>query len=205
MNTTGDFSVVIQAGGQSSRMGQDKALMPFLGQTLIARQVDRLQALKCQILVITNRPEAYAFLNLPCVSDLFPGTGPLGGLLTALEAAQTPGVGVVACDMPFLNPRLLDRQRAILWKEGADVVVPRSQIGPEPLHAVYRRETCLPIIRAALAAGERKLIAWFPSVMVHEMTLEEITAYDPAYHSFTNVNSPDEFLAAEELARQEDL
>lgn len=205
MNTTGDFTVVIQAGGQSSRMGQDKALMPFLGQALIARQVARLQVLNCQILVITNRPEAYAFLNLPSTADLFPGTGPLGGLLTALEAAQTPAIGVVACDMPFINPRLLDGQRALLWKEGADVVIPRSQIGLEPLHAVYRRETCLPVVRAALAAGERKLIAWFPSVVVHEMTGEEITAFDPGYHSFTNVNSPEEFRAAEQLARQEDL
>ncbi len=199
-----DFTVVIQAGGQSSRMGQDKALMPFLGRPLIARQVERLRGLDAALLVVTNRPAEYAFLGLPLAADRVQGLGPLGGLVTAFEAASTPVVAVVACDMPFLNPALLLAQRALLEREQVDVVIPRSPEGLEPLHAVYRREVCLPAVRQALAEGKRRMIAWLEAVRVREMNAEEIAAADPTLRSFVNVNSPAEFRQAEEWARAEE-
>jgi len=199
-----DFTVVIQAGGQSSRMGQDKALMPFLGRPLIARQVERLRGLDAALLVVTNRPAEYAFLGLPLAADRVQGLGPLGGLVTAFKAASTPVVAVVACDMPFLNPALLLAQRALLEREQVDVVIPRSPEGLEPLHAVYRREVCLPAVRQALAEGKRRMIAWLEAVRVREMNAEEIAAADPTLRSFVNVNSPAEFRQAEEWARAEE-
>lgn len=198
INTT----IVIQAGGKSSRMGQDKALMPFLGRPLVARQVDRLASADIPLLVITNRPEDYAFLGLPMTADLMPGVGPLGGLYTALSSASTPLVTVVACDMPFVSAALLSAQRDILLEEGVDVVIPRTEEGLEPLHATYRRETCLPAVRAALEAGERKMIVWFSAVAVREMSLEEARQHDPDLRSFINVNRPEDYQAAEALARQ---
>lgn len=212
MSNTASFTVVIQAGGSSSRMGQDKALMPFRGQPLIARLVERLRGGASghppgfEIVIVSNHPEAYRFLGVPLHTDLLPGAGALGGLLTALEVAHSPLIAVVACDMPFLNPRLLLAQRALLLGEDADVVIPRSPDGLEPLHAVYRRSACLPAVRAALEAGERRMIAWFPAVRVREMFIQEISAIDPGGLSFTNVNSPEEFDRAEqEAARREGL
>lgn len=178
--------------------------MPFRHQPLIARQINSLQALDAQIIVVTNRLDDYAFLNLPMVSDLLRGAGPLGGLYTALEAAKSPLLAVVACDMPFISPQLLDAQRRLLVREDVDVVIPRSGEGLEPLHAVYRRAACLPAVRSALDAGERKMISWFSTVRVREMTLAEVTEFDPSALSFTNVNSPEEFRAAEELAARLD-
>lgn len=210
MSNDTSFTIVIQAGGRSSRMGQDKALMPFRGQPLIARLVSRLRAGAAdnpqiyEIAIVANHLEAYRFLGVPLHTDLLPGVGALGGLLTALEVAQSPVIAAVACDMPFLNPRLLLAQWALLLEEDADVVIPRSPEGLEPLHAVYRRSTCLPAVRAALQAGERKMIAWFPAVRVREMTIQEVSAIDPGGLAFTNVNSPEEFARAEqEAARRE--
>ncbi len=194
------ITLVIQAGGASSRMGQDKALMPFLGRPLIARVVERLAGLGDEVLVTTNRPEDYAFLNLPLIPDLLPGTGALGGLYTALYAANNPFVAVVACDMPFIDPRLLRAQIDLLEQEGVDAVIPRSLEGLEPLHGVYRRDTCLPAVKAALDRGDRRMISWFDAAKVRLMTPEEVAVVDPGFRSFINVNSPEEFQKAEKEA-----
>ncbi len=194
------LSIVIQAGGQSSRMGQDKALMPFLGRPLIARQRELLTGLADELLVTTNHPTDYAFLGLPLHTDLLPGLGPLGGLYTALSAAQRPLVAVIACDMPFVLAALLRAQCDLLLSEDVDVVIPCSRDGMEPLHAVYRRDACLAAVRAALDAGERKMTAWLSLVRSRVMTADEVSRVDPEFRSFINVNSPEEFRQAEDLA-----
>jgi len=194
------LSIVIQAGGQSSRMGQDKALMPCLGRPLIARQRELLTGLADELLVTTNHPTDYAFLGLPLHTDLLPGLGPLGGLYTALSAAQRPLVAVIACDMPFVLAALLRAQCDLLLSEDVDVVIPCSRDGMEPLHAVYRRDACLAAVRAALDAGERKMTAWLSLVRSRVMTADEVSRVDPEFRSFINVNSPEEFRQAEDLA-----
>jgi molybdopterin-guanine dinucleotide biosynthesis protein A len=194
------ITVCIQAGGQSSRMGEDKALKPFLGRPLIQRVVERLSPIADEVIVTTNRPEEYRFLDLRLVSDLRPGRGALGGLYTAIASASRPAVAVVACDMPFASPGLLRAASRILIEEEVDVVIPRSEEGYEPLHAIYRRETCLPAIEAAIEADQWKVIAWFPQVKVRVLTPAEIQRYDPSGLAFWNVNTPEEFSKAESLA-----
>jgi molybdopterin-guanine dinucleotide biosynthesis protein A len=195
------LTVCIQAGGQSSRMGEDKALKTFLGRPLIQRVVERLSPIADEMIVTTNRPEEYAFLNLRLVSDLKPGRGALGGLYTAIASASNPTVAVVACDMPFASPQLLEAAENLLVGEKADVVIAKGDEGYEPLHAVYRRETCLPAIEAAIDADMWKVVAWFPQVNVRVLTSEEIQRYDPSGLAFWNVNTPDEFLEAEKIAK----
>jgi len=197
------LTLVIQAGGESRRMGQDKALMPFQGRSLIERVLGRLAPLADEVLVTTNRPDFYRFLGLPLVPDLKPGRGALGGLYTAVASAKHPLVAVVACDMPFASSDLLAYQRDLLEAEAADVVIPPSEegYGYEPLHAVYRRDTCQPAIEAAIAADEWKLIAWFPQVKVRILTPEELNRYDPSALAFWNLNTPEEFAQAEERAQ----
>jgi molybdopterin-guanine dinucleotide biosynthesis protein A len=195
------FSLVIQAGGQSTRMGEDKALKPFLGRPLIQHVIERLAPLADEILVTTNRPEDYAFLDVRLVPDLAPGRGPLGGLYTAVASATSPLVAVVACDMPFASTRLLETAARIMVKEEADVVIAKTDEGYEPFHAVYRRETCVPAIQSAIEADKWKVIAWFPSVKVRELTPAEVSAADPNGRAFWNVNTPEEFAGAERLAK----
>lgn len=194
-------SVIIQAGGQSSRMGRDKGLIPFLGDPLVSRLANRLEGLGQELIITTNRPDDYAFLNLPLAQDLILGAGALGGLYTALSVARYPIVVVVACDMPFVSTELLQAQADLLEEKDVDLVIPRSPEGLEPLHGVYRRETCLPAVQEALEAGERKVVSWFPLVKTYIMQPEEVARYDPKFISFINVNSPEEFMQAETLAK----
>jgi molybdopterin-guanine dinucleotide biosynthesis protein A len=211
------LTVCIQAGGQSSRMGQDKALKPFLGRPLIQRVIERLASIADEVIVTTNRPQDYSFLNpstssgrrVRLVPDLVPGRGALGGLYTAIASASQPIVAVVACDMPFASVTFFEAAMKLMLQEEADVVIARESIqaeqggrseGYEPLHAVYRRETCLPAIEAAIATNQWKVIAWFPEVKVRILTPDEIKQFDPTGLAFWNVNTPEEFSKAEQLA-----
>lgn len=194
-------SLVIQAGGQSRRMGQDKALLPFLGQPLIQRGIARLRYLADEVLVTTNHPENYAFLGLPLYPDIIPDRGALSGLYTALHAAKHETVMVVACDMPFASPELLKAQADWL-EQGYDAVIPRGEGGTEPFHAVYRRSTCLELAFKALQAEKWRVDAWFPQAHIRFLEGAEIQSLDPTGMSFWNVNTPAEFQHAEEIARQ---
>ena len=195
------ISLAILAGGVSSRMGQDKALKSFLGRPLILHVIRRLKALSEDVLISANQPEDYAFLGIPIFADIQPGCGALGGIYTSLFAAKNPLVAVVGCDMPFASLALFEYEQEMMRKTDVDVVVPSTPEGLEPLHAVYRRETCLPAIQSALGAGERKLVAWFPKVKAHTLSPEETAQYTPGYLAFWNLNTLEEFRKAEELAR----
>lgn len=196
-----NLSIVIQAGGQSRRMGTNKALLRFRGQPLIAWVVERLSGLGDEIIITTNQPEPLAFLNLPLAPDLLPGKGALGGLYTALSAARFEQVAVVACDMPFINPDLLRGEANLLDAGGWDAVVPTDPQGyPEPLSAVYRRSTCLPAVKTALDAGEMRLISWFPQARVRLLNTAEIRGFGAVDFSFFNINTPEDLELAEQLA-----
>ncbi len=198
------LTLVIQAGGESRRIGRDKALLPFLGQPLILRPLNRLARLAEEVLVTSNQPEQFRFLGLSPIPDLLPGTGALGGLYTALEAAGYPYVAVVACDMPFASLELFAAELAILREAEADAAIPHSAEGTEPFHAVYRRDTCLPHVRSALEAGKRRVDAWFDQVNVRYLEPEEIETYDPDGLAFLNINTLEELSKAEEIARNID-
>jgi len=182
-------------------MGQDKALLPFLGKPLIARVWERVKPIADEALITTNRPEAYAFLGLPLFPDLIPGRGALGGLWTALNAASQPLVAVVACDMPFINSALLLAERDLLLHHQADAVVPHLGGGVEPFHAIYRRAACLPAIQSAIEAEKWRADAWFSQAEIVLMREEQVHKYDPQLLSFSNVNTPEELQQAEDLAR----
>lgn len=195
------LTVVIQAGGASSRMGEDKALKPFLGRPLIQRVIERLSPLADEVIVTTNRPADYAFLNLRLIADLKPGRGALGGLYTAVASAVHPFVAVVACDMPFASPVFFEGARRLIVQEGADVVTAKTEEGYEPFHALYRRETCLPAIEAAIDADQWKVISWFSQVKVRVLTPDEMKGFDPSGLCFWNLNTPEEFSEAERRAQ----
>ena len=197
------LTIVIQAGGASSRMGEDKALKIFLGKPLIQRVIERMIPIADEIIVTTNRPAEYAFLNLRLVPDLKPGRGALGGLYTAIASATHPLVAVVACDMPFASQMFFEGARRLIVKEEADVIIAKTDEGYEPLHALYRRETCLPALESAIDADQWKVIAWFPQVKVRTLMPEEIKTLDPSGLCFWNLNTPEEFAEAERRANEQ--
>jgi molybdopterin-guanine dinucleotide biosynthesis protein A len=193
-------SVLILAGGASSRMGQNKALAPFLGRPLIERVLAIARQLSDDILLVANDAPSYAGFGLPCIADQRPGWGPLMGLYSGLSAASNDLALLVACDMPFLSLDLIHRLFDLA--PGYDVVIPRSEDGLHPLHALYRRSTCLPAIAAAIAAGQRRMIAFHSQVRVREAPADELAAFDPTGFALMNVNTPADLTTAEHIARR---
>jgi molybdenum cofactor guanylyltransferase len=191
------LSVVIQAGGRSSRMGEDKGLVLLAGRPMIEHVLTRVAGLGDETLITTNRPDDYAYLGLRMASDPKPGAGALPGLRTALEAAQGDMVLVLACDLPFVNRLLLEHM--VAQCTNADVVVPQWEGTYQTLHAVYNRKRTLRAVEEALAAGERRMISFYPQLRVHTVTPDEIHQFDPQGRSFFNVNTPEELQEAERL------
>jgi len=192
----GMITVAVQAGGGSRRMGRDKALVHLAGRPLIQHVLDRVASLGDEILVTTNHPEAYAFLGVRLVADAVPGQGALGGLRTALAVARGETVLLLASDMPFVSPLLLGRMLALAPQ--ADVIVPRWKGEYEPLQAVYSK-ACLPAVEAALEAGKRRMISFYPEVRVHVVEESEVSSLDPLGLSFLNINAPRDFVRAERI------
>lgn len=193
------LTVAVQAGGRSSRMGTDKALLPLAGVPLIERLLQRLNGLGDETLITTNRPAEFAHLGLRTASDAEPGAGALHGLHTALQAARGEVVLVLACDLPFVCRPLLESMLRLV--DSADVVVPRWGEEYEPLHAVYRK-SCLRAVEQAMARGERRMISFFPAVRLRVVEQAELVEFDPQGLSFFNVNTPEDLRQAERILAQ---
>jgi molybdopterin-guanine dinucleotide biosynthesis protein A len=185
-----EASAAILAGGQSSRMGRDKSLLPVDGKPLIHRIHDQLLHRFDDILISTNDPDRYAFLSARTVRDRLPGNGPLMGIVSAVQAARHDRVFVTACDIPVIDLDTIVRM--LVLAEGADCVIPLSRAGREPLFAVYRKGA-LPAMREALAAGERRISAVFPRVRTRYFSLGQPSWY-------RNLNTADDVTAFLEVA-----
>lgn len=190
-----DLTVAIMAGGKSSRMGRNKSFVSLGGKPLVEHVLERVAPLSKHQLLITNAPDSYAYLRLPMVGDIYKDKGPLAGIFTAVFHATTPYTLIVATDMPWLNESLLRYQ--ISLKEEADVIIPRWDKFPEPLHAVYSKAV-LPPIEQNLEADRLKVTRFFGQVSVRFVERAEIEQFDPNGRSFANINTPDQLQAAKE-------
>ena len=194
-------TVVIQAGGESKRMGQSKALVEFNGRPLICRLVRRLLPAADELVITTNEPDKLGFLkdefpetDIRLVSDNRNVRGALIGMETALEAAGCPIVAVVACDMVFASPSLVVAEAIEMTETGADAVVPVNKHGYEPFHASYRKETCLAAVKRALADGKSRVQSIFQDsdIRVIEFPQSKVVEVEPRGGCFINTNTPEE-------------
>lgn len=143
----------VLTGGRSSRLGRDKALLPYRGTTLVEWIAGQAREAAGAVFLV-GAPERYGHLDLPCLAENYPGCGPLSGIETALRVAESEMVLVVACDMPGLESAVLRHLIETAENSGADVTAAALAGGqPEPLCAVYRRSV-LPAVQEALARGE---------------------------------------------------
>lgn len=193
------ITVVIQAGGESRRMGQSKATVPFAGRALICRLIERVSPVADELLITTNEADRLAFLhdmypelNIRFVKDEYNYRGALPGLYSALNAASFPHVAVVACDMVFASAALIVAESLEMHKTGSDVVVPVNKHGYEPFHAMYRKDACLPAVLEALGRGEKRAQSFFAAVNVEEFPQAKVLEAEPMGGCFINCNTPDE-------------
>jgi len=195
-----EISGIVLAGGRSTRLGQDKALVDLGGRRLVEIVLERLREVCADIVVSTNDPDKYSSLGYRTIADVYPERGALGGIYSGLRAVRCSHAIAVACDMPFLNPSLL--RFMILHVAGHDVVVPRLSAGLEPLHAIYSR-TCLEPMRKALEGGVSRVIGFWDLVKVRYIDEDEIEILDPDKLSFFNINTPEDLARARELLSSE--
>ena len=185
----------VAAGGRSRRMGRDKALLPWGGGTLLDHAVARLRAVSSEVRVLSGSEARYGDRGLPVDLDSEPEAGPLAGLAAALAVAAPRPALLLAVDMPFVTRELLRGLRDAL--PGWDAVVPATDAGPEPLCAAYAA-ACLEPVRAALAAGERKMTAFWGGVRVRMLAGADLDRFGDPDRLFRNLNHPSDYAAAGE-------
>lgn len=181
---------VILAGGMSTRMGQNKALLDFMGRPLIEKVYRTMTAIFSEVIVVTNQPEEYAFLPCVKIPDIHVGLGSMAGIHAALAWSGNPHIFVVACDMPYLDPGLIRRLAGLLGDEAA--LVPESAAGMEPLHAFYSKKS-LPCFEKALVSGQVRIIDLLDEVGARVIPAEQVAKMSPGADSFLNINSPEEY------------
>lgn len=203
-----NLSCVVQAGGLSSRMGCDKARMLFCGEPLIERVLGRLAPVAGELVVTTSRPSELAYLEertfgglMPrIVPDLEGPAGAMRGIASSLTAARLPLVAIVACDMPFVSSELIGALANRVEAEALDVCVPREERGIEPLCAVWRRDACTPVAHELLACDRQRIRCLIDRVNAGYLDEPQIVEVAGSTLCFENVNTPEEFAAAELLA-----
>lgn len=196
----GQVAAFILAGGDSLRMGRHKALLDFAGTPLIVETVRLLEPLMSEIVVVGS-PERYAGLALRVIRDRKFGRsdersqGPLIGIASALTVTQTPWNLILACDLPYLTGAWIDWLLFRATGSSAQVVVPRTANGVEPLAAVYRRE-CVSAINASLSRGVRKVSEALGDLRVELIHSREWQKFDPDGTVLRNMNTPADYAEA---------
>ena len=186
----------VLAGGQSLRMGKDKALLPWGEQTLLDHALCRLREATARAPAILSGPEPrYAERGVPVFPDVVTGAGALAGVLTGLERLPPDAdFGLfLAVDLPLVPGELLKRL-ALRAKKGTDAVVAFSPAGPEPLCAVYAR-TALDAVRRAVEADELKMTSFWTTICVHALYEAALAEFGDPKALFRNLNAPADYLA----------
>jgi molybdenum cofactor guanylyltransferase len=215
-NETRPVTGVILAGGLSVRLNrQNKALITVGDENILEHVLHVFRALFTEIILVTNTPLLYAAWDVTIVTDIYPVRSPLSGIYSGLLYAITPHIFVAACDAPFLQKELV---KTVLDNidSRADIFLPSSGKGLEPLCAVYSKK-CLPHIERVLLkqiendsnAGDPeqrilkkslKVTSFFDQVRVKTIDEAQLRAKDPNLVSFFNVNTPDDLAMALKMA-----
>ncbi|OGT00795.1 MAG: hypothetical protein A3F73_00215 [Gallionellales bacterium RIFCSPLOWO2_12_FULL_59_22] len=186
-----DCTAIIMAGGDSRRMGTDKASLLFGGQTLLQSVIATMRHLFPDVIVSVRQPRDG--IDLPQVCDEQPNGGPLAGLAASLEQINTPWAFMVACDMPFVAPEVVEILAKYRLQHQA--VVPVVHGHPQPLAAFYA-VNCLAPLRASLAAQQNSVRGLLKQLDVRYVDEAEMLAADPLLHSFFDLDTPQDVEAA---------
>jgi molybdopterin-guanine dinucleotide biosynthesis protein A len=186
----------ILAGGESRRLGRDKATLLLGGKPLAHWVAEALAPAVTELWLVTNHPQTHLALNLPLVTDLVPFQGPLGGLATALFYARSPWVLLTSVDAPFLSPRLAAALAAAAAKTTRPALVCRSQRNVEPFPGLYAVRL-LSRLQDFFLQERRRFMAFLDPQRPEVWGPEIWRTFDPEGLSFENLNQP------EDLARLE--
>jgi len=180
---------VILAGGKSSRMGSNKALLHVNGERMMDRTVRIYRDIFPEIILVTNEPLLYLDQDVTIVTDLVRHKGPLMGIYTGLFYASHDYIFIAACDMPFMSGDFI--RYMVGCRGDADIVVPETEGGMEPLHAIYSKR-CMGPIRRLLDADRLKVTGFYKGLRQKIIGKDEQGKYDPDGRMFLNLNKPED-------------
>ncbi len=181
----------ILTGGQSRRMGTDKARLDFNGQAFVERIAQELQAVTTRVTIVGDNA-SYFQSQFPTRADVYSQWGALGGVHAALSNCEAEWALIVACDFPFVTRELFVRLADS--RDDYDAVAPVQQDAiPQPLCASYRVKPCLERAESLIKTGERKPIALLQSVRTRWIEFIELSDLEGAAHFFENINTPEDY------------
>lgn len=182
----------ILAGGRSRRMGRDKAGLEW-GKMSLARHIyDLTRPLFDEFFFVSSHHTRIEGIDAPFIRDALPREGPMVGIVSALMHAESHYVFVLGCDMPFITAQAI--RFMIDQVGGEDIIVPRTEKGYEPLHAIYGR-SCLSAMLTWIAKGQRRLTGVFPFLTLKVLGDMPVFRRD-GISIFTNINTEEELVHA---------
>jgi molybdopterin-guanine dinucleotide biosynthesis protein A len=187
---------IILAGGKSQRMGEDKAFLDSGGVPLFERVYRIFREIFSEIIIVANDVLPFERYEAILRRDIILGKGALGGLYTGLYHSSNYHAFCSACDMPFLNPRVIKYMEK--ERDEYDVIVPKTHDGLHPLHAIYSKK-CLNPMSQSLDRNELKIVNFFEQVRVRYIEEMEIREFDPHMRSVINVNTEEEMEAVRNI------
>jgi molybdopterin-guanine dinucleotide biosynthesis protein A len=192
----------VLAGGGSTRFGRDKALADLAGQPMLLRMIELLSNSITREVRIVGAASKYGNFTVTCVADRWPGEGPLGGILTALLDKQSGSTStwnlILSCDMPFLHAEWIDYLCKRACATEAQVVIPRSAHGLEPLCACWRT-TCAPTLHEQFDAGTRKVTEALKLLTLEVLDEKDWKRFDSGGRLFWNMNTVAEYEEARRI------
>lgn len=201
-----DMTGVLLAGGQSSRMGSNKALLELGGERVIESILREMSPVTPRIIIAANDRQSYQFLGQEIVLDRYPGQGPLSGLHAALTSAGTPWCIVSACDLPFVTTEVFrflkqaaEEAESNQLEESPDqAIIPVVGGRIQPLLAAYHN-SALPALEHSLSAGRLRMTDWLGELRVRYILEEELLQHcgGDAQYAFFNMNHPEEYAQAQ--------
>ena len=201
MNKQENITAFILAGGLSSRMGTNKALLQIGGKTLIQIFVDLLDSLFMEVVISSNEPQLFQFINKKLIKDLTPGRGPLGGIHSTLQSTKNEKNFLISCDMPFINKEIINYKCD--YKSDKMIILPKADGRIQPLCGIYSKKA-LPEVESLLKESNQKDSSLKGSIyeLLNRVDTEiiDVTSMN-FYHPdlFFNINTPDDFLYAKKI------
>jgi molybdenum cofactor guanylyltransferase len=188
-----ETTCAILAGGRSRRMGRDKAMIQIGNATLISRTYETARRVFPKVMIVSSLHEVISGIDAPTVRDVLPVSGSLTGIVSALISSETPYVFVLGCDMPFLSERAI--RHVMDANRGESIVIPRTEAGYEPMHAMYHR-CCISAMLNAILCGRMKIGALLPYFSTRIVPANPLFVNDGA-SVFMNVNTWEDVCLAE--------
>ena len=184
------FDAIILAGGNSRRMGADKASLPFGDSSLVGAAVDALRPVFRKVMGVTRDRRSLSGLVVEILEDDMPLQGPLVGLVRGLSNSQAPWCFVAACDMPFLQVEVINSMSGHLLD--CDAVIPEYDGRLQTLHAFYSR-SCLPIAEELLAQGNTSMRALVSHCRVTKLSESDFEHLPGGLKSFHDLDTQEEY------------